>query len=175
MNGGAGIPVNSWTMARKLVVSVVRTVVGARREARDLFFGFLAKGLLLEPPLPLLLVLLAVKGGCSFGADPEIDPNCLRPSGSEGTGKPTLSAPPPRPWTWLLWPSRGCSCIVGRPNPPRSVEPESGRWLLDQEAMSRFRIGLGAAARDAADRVVGGSKKLESGSNTGEVREWRAI
>lgn len=27
-------------MARKLVVSVVKTVVGARREALDLFFGF---------------------------------------------------------------------------------------------------------------------------------------
>lgn len=40
VNGGAGIPVNSWTMALKLVVSVVSTVVGARREALDLFFGF---------------------------------------------------------------------------------------------------------------------------------------
>lgn len=30
---------NSWTMARKLVVSVVSTVVGARREALDLFLG----------------------------------------------------------------------------------------------------------------------------------------
>lgn len=40
LNGGAGIPVNSWTMARKLEVSVVRTVVGARREALDLFRGF---------------------------------------------------------------------------------------------------------------------------------------
>lgn len=31
--GGAGIPVNSWTIWRKLDVSVVRTVVGARRDA----------------------------------------------------------------------------------------------------------------------------------------------
>lgn len=35
--GGAGIPVNSCTMARKFDVSVVRTVVGARREALDRF------------------------------------------------------------------------------------------------------------------------------------------
>lgn len=39
-NGGAGMPVNSCTMARKLEVSVVRTVVGARREALDRFLGF---------------------------------------------------------------------------------------------------------------------------------------
>lgn len=39
VKGGAGMPVNSWTMARKLAVSVVRTVVGARREALDRFFG----------------------------------------------------------------------------------------------------------------------------------------
>lgn len=37
MNGGEGIPVNSCTIARKFVVSVVRTVVGARREALVLF------------------------------------------------------------------------------------------------------------------------------------------
>lgn len=35
--GGAGMPVNSCTMARKLEVSVVRTVVGARLEARERF------------------------------------------------------------------------------------------------------------------------------------------
>lgn len=40
VKGGAGIPVNSCTMARKLVVSVVKTVVGARLEALDLFLGF---------------------------------------------------------------------------------------------------------------------------------------
>lgn len=38
--GGAGIPVNSCTMARKFEVSVVKTVVGARREALNLFLGF---------------------------------------------------------------------------------------------------------------------------------------
>lgn len=38
--GGAGMPVNSCTMALKLLVSVVSTVVGARRDALDLFFGF---------------------------------------------------------------------------------------------------------------------------------------
>lgn len=37
--GWAGIPVNSCTMARKFDVSVVKTVVGARREALDLFLG----------------------------------------------------------------------------------------------------------------------------------------
>lgn len=37
LKGGEGMPVNSWTMARKLEVSVVRTVVGARREARERF------------------------------------------------------------------------------------------------------------------------------------------
>lgn len=37
--GGGGIPVNSCTMARKLDVSVVRTVVGALREARVRFLG----------------------------------------------------------------------------------------------------------------------------------------
>jgi len=42
VKGGAGIPVNSWTMARKLFVSVVKTVVGARREALDRFLGFRA-------------------------------------------------------------------------------------------------------------------------------------
>lgn len=35
--GEVGMPVNSWTMARKLDVSVVSTVVGARREARERF------------------------------------------------------------------------------------------------------------------------------------------
>lgn len=35
--GAVGMPVNSCTMARKLEVSVVRTVVGARREALDRF------------------------------------------------------------------------------------------------------------------------------------------
>lgn len=39
VKGGAGIPVNSWTIARKLVVSVVSTVVGARRDALGLFLG----------------------------------------------------------------------------------------------------------------------------------------
>lgn len=39
--GGEGMPVNSCTMARKLVVSVVRTVVGARLEARGLFLELL--------------------------------------------------------------------------------------------------------------------------------------
>lgn len=39
VKGWAGIPVNSWTMARKLVVSVVSTVVGARREALERFLG----------------------------------------------------------------------------------------------------------------------------------------
>lgn len=38
--GGAGIPVNSCTIALKLEVSVVRTVVGALLEARVRFFGF---------------------------------------------------------------------------------------------------------------------------------------
>lgn len=38
------MPVNSCTMARKLVVSVVSTVVGARREARDRFLELLAGG-----------------------------------------------------------------------------------------------------------------------------------
>lgn len=42
--GAAGIPVNSWTMARKLEVSVVSTVVGARREARDRFLEFRGGG-----------------------------------------------------------------------------------------------------------------------------------
>lgn len=42
LKGGAGIPVNSCTMALKLVVSVVSTVVGARLDARDLFFGLRA-------------------------------------------------------------------------------------------------------------------------------------
>ena len=37
--GGAGMPVNSCTMARKLEVSVVTTVVGGRREARGRFRG----------------------------------------------------------------------------------------------------------------------------------------
>lgn len=35
--GGLGMPVNSCTMARKFEVSVVSTVVGARRDARALF------------------------------------------------------------------------------------------------------------------------------------------
>lgn len=47
VKGGAGIPVNSWTMARKLEVSVVRTVVGARLEARVRFLGLRREGLLL--------------------------------------------------------------------------------------------------------------------------------
>jgi hypothetical protein len=37
--GGAGMPVNSCTMARKLEVSVVTTVVGGRRDARGRFRG----------------------------------------------------------------------------------------------------------------------------------------
>jgi hypothetical protein len=37
--GGAGKPVNSWTMARKLEVSVVSTVVGGRRDARGRFLA----------------------------------------------------------------------------------------------------------------------------------------
>jgi len=41
--GGAGMPVNSCTMARKLEVSVVSTVVGGRREALGRFLaGFVA-------------------------------------------------------------------------------------------------------------------------------------
>lgn len=40
VKGVEGLPVNSWTMALKLDVSVVKTVVGARLETRDLFFGF---------------------------------------------------------------------------------------------------------------------------------------
>jgi hypothetical protein len=43
--GGAGKPVNSCTMARKLEVSVVSTVVGGRREARGRFLaGFVRWG-----------------------------------------------------------------------------------------------------------------------------------
>lgn len=37
MKGAAGKPVNSCTIARKLDVSVARTVVGARRDARERF------------------------------------------------------------------------------------------------------------------------------------------
>jgi len=40
--GGAGKPVNSCTMARKLEVSVVSTVVGGRREALGRFLAGLA-------------------------------------------------------------------------------------------------------------------------------------
>lgn len=52
--GGAGIPVNSCTMARKLEVSVARTVVGALREARDRFFGLRGRPDVVgnEPPPP---------------------------------------------------------------------------------------------------------------------------
>lgn len=35
--GAEGMPVKTWTMARKLEASVTRTVVGARREGRDRF------------------------------------------------------------------------------------------------------------------------------------------
>ena len=50
VKGGAGIPVNSWTIALKLEVSVVRTVVGALLEARVRFLGL--------RPVPVLLLLL---------------------------------------------------------------------------------------------------------------------
>lgn len=68
--GGAGIPVNSCTIARKFDVSVVRTVVGALLDALDLFFGFLPAfgcptfsdpcGSCIDGPtqLPLLLLML---------------------------------------------------------------------------------------------------------------------
>lgn len=58
VNGGAGIPVNSWTMARKLEVSVVRTVVGARLEARFRFLGLRTEALLLAVAVAVLLLLV---------------------------------------------------------------------------------------------------------------------
>lgn len=60
VKGGAGIPVNSWTMARKLEVSVVRTVVGARLEARVRFLGLRTEALLLAVAVTVLLLLLLV-------------------------------------------------------------------------------------------------------------------
>lgn len=54
VNGGAGIPVNSCTMALKFVVSVVNTVVGALLEALDLFFA------LRTTPVVLLLFIFVV-------------------------------------------------------------------------------------------------------------------
>lgn len=51
--GEAGMPVNSWTIARKLEVSVVRTVVGARRDALVRFFE-------------LRITLLFSEGKCNF-------------------------------------------------------------------------------------------------------------
>lgn len=79
--GGAGIPVNSCTMARKLEVSVARTVVGALREARDRFFGLRGAGpdvVGKEPPPPdaagdeedePMLRGMVAGGGGGLGAD----------------------------------------------------------------------------------------------------------
>lgn len=80
--GGAGIPVNSCTMARKLEVSVARTVVGALREARDRFFGLRGAGPdvvgkeLPQPDAagdeedePMLRGTVAGGGGGGLGAD----------------------------------------------------------------------------------------------------------
>eukprot|EP00252_Welwitschia_mirabilis_P026149 TRINITY_DN843_c0_g1_i2.p2 TRINITY_DN843_c0_g1~~TRINITY_DN843_c0_g1_i2.p2 ORF type:complete len:253 (-),score=-34.51 TRINITY_DN843_c0_g1_i2:397-1155(-) len=63
--GAGGMPVNSWTIARKLVVSVVKTVVGARREARERFLPTRSVGASLDAedggPCP---------GGCGTGGLP---------------------------------------------------------------------------------------------------------
>ena len=45
------MPVNSWTMARKLEVSVVSTVVGARREALERFFELLGAAAAAAAPM----------------------------------------------------------------------------------------------------------------------------
>lgn len=59
VKGGAGMPVNSWTMARKLEVSVVRTVVGARRDARERFL----EGLPVGPGAAVDGLVVVVAGG----------------------------------------------------------------------------------------------------------------
>lgn len=65
------MPVNSWTMALKFEVSVVRTVVGARRDALLLFFGFrveddAAAGLLCVGGTGELLLLGILGGATKF-------------------------------------------------------------------------------------------------------------
>lgn len=67
-NGGAGIPVNSWTIALKFDVSVVRTVVGARLEALVRFLEF-------RPVLVLVLMLVLTGRNCiTDGPGPKTDP-----------------------------------------------------------------------------------------------------
>ena len=50
--GGDGMPVNSCTMARKLEVSIVSTVVGTRRDARIRFLDPLAVAVPIATPAP---------------------------------------------------------------------------------------------------------------------------
>lgn len=129
VKGGAGIPVNSWTMALKLVVSVVNTVVGARLDALDLFFGFRT---------PLLLL------PWSLGAEPETETEPREAFSGAGeiciVGKlpGALLCPP----NWLvkkgwLWVDDG-----GVIKPPRSVWFGSDLSVLDQ-TISRFRREFG--------------------------------
>lgn len=119
VKGGAGMPVNSWTMALKLVVSVVSTVVGARLDALDLFFGLRAT------------CVWTCSAGVFANEEVETPPPPPPPRGG-GCGAATIFSVPWRGnetgWVWgvkngLIW----------------WVEFD---WDLDQP-MSRLRSGFG--------------------------------
>lgn len=69
MKGAAGKPVNSCTIARKLDVSVARTVVGARRDARERFLE----------PRGVAVVRAGWVGGCTEGLRLLLPDGGLRP------------------------------------------------------------------------------------------------
>lgn len=76
--GGAGRPVNSCTMARKLDVSVVSTVVDARRDARDRFLE-LRGGAAAAAAGPGLWGGGTEEGCCNVGSDDDGDGLMLIP------------------------------------------------------------------------------------------------
>lgn len=137
-------------MARKLVVSVVRTVVGARLEALDLFFGLRTIALLL---------------GWPFVAETEL---CFELSGPWGTcnnGKVALLC--------VCWLVNNC-WVVGADekamNPLRSVQLVSDLWFFDQ-ITSRLRTEPGFVVVVSCRDLDRGWSKYDKGSNIGD-EEW---
>lgn len=127
------MPVNSWTMARKFVVSVVSTVVGARLEALDLFFGF-------RTTLVLVLFCSNPPRGEAF-------------SGARVVGKAetaALTAPPPRVWLWPApsWVNRKpwllllLPLLCGEGEDEAGIKAARSGWDLATvfHTMSRLRI-----------------------------------
>ncbi|KAL4334932.1 hypothetical protein GQ457_07G020600 [Hibiscus cannabinus] len=88
-NGGAGIPVNSCTMALKFTGSVVRTVVGAFLDALVRFLGFGFGSIAIDDELGNGTWLELDEGSNKVGG--------FKNAGTESRNEPNSLSPPPPP------------------------------------------------------------------------------